>query len=253
MRPSAKYVLHIVSHPRLLLMMISTDLTSQIHLPHCTCLSCLDVILRTYNVARRSRRDLMPAVVLTAACCPKGMEATVYALLAGFQNYGSNVSRSLGVGVINVLGIKTTAPCNFINLPMAIVLCHIVMPLLTLPLIFILIPDALMTEKLLLDEQDTVDSEGDRGKNEDGDKEFNEDDDRTGFDGGEGDTRRPLVPTAPIDMELDSMYSESDVGQSSVTSSFPTDAPSSIASAEQGTFRLGSMDSSNGDVVSPPL
>lgn len=36
--------------------------------------------------------DFMPAVVLTSASCPKGMEATVYSLLAGFQNFGTSAN-----------------------------------------------------------------------------------------------------------------------------------------------------------------
>lgn len=93
--------------------------------------------------------DFMPAVVLTSKVCPKGMEASVYALLASYQNLGSNVSRALGVALIDYLGIKTTAPCDFTNLPIAIFIAHIVLPLLVFPLVFVLIPDAKMTDDLL--------------------------------------------------------------------------------------------------------
>lgn len=93
--------------------------------------------------------DFMPAVVLTSKVCPKGMEASVYALLASYQNLGSNVSRTLGVALIDFLGIKTTAPCDFTNLPKAIFIAHVLLPLLVFPLVFILIPDAKMTDDLL--------------------------------------------------------------------------------------------------------
>ena len=36
--------------------------------------------------------NFMPAVVLTSKVCPENMEATVYALLAGFQNFGQFVA-----------------------------------------------------------------------------------------------------------------------------------------------------------------
>merc|ERR1719285_138069 len=39
----------------------------------------------------------MPGIVLTSKICPKEMEATVYALLAGFQNFGQNVAQSAGL------------------------------------------------------------------------------------------------------------------------------------------------------------
>ena len=34
-----------------------------------------------------SSLEFMPAIVLTSKLCPKDVEATVYALLAGFQNF----------------------------------------------------------------------------------------------------------------------------------------------------------------------
>jgi hypothetical protein len=40
--------------------------------------------------------DWMPGIVLTSKLCPKNMESTVYALLAGFQNFGQSVASSLG-------------------------------------------------------------------------------------------------------------------------------------------------------------
>lgn len=97
--------------------------------------------------------DFMPAVVLTSKVCPKGMEASVYALLASYQNLGVNMSRALGVALIDTLGIKTTSPCNFTNLPWAIFIAHVLLPLLVFPLVFFLIPDANMTDDLMAMEE----------------------------------------------------------------------------------------------------
>lgn len=105
--------------------------------------------------------DFMPAVVLTSKVCPKGMEASVYALLASYQNLGSNVSRTLGVALIDGLGIKTTVPCDFTNLPKAIFIAHVLLPLLVFPLVFMLIPDAKMTDDLL---EQVVEDEEQRGQ-----------------------------------------------------------------------------------------
>jgi len=58
----------------------------------------------------------MPALVLTSKLVPKGLESTVYALLAGFQNFGGVVSSQIGIFATQAVGIKTTAPCNFTNL-----------------------------------------------------------------------------------------------------------------------------------------
>ena len=50
--------------------------------------------------------DFMPAVVLTSKLCPRGIESTVYAVLAGFQNFGQTVSRNVGAFMI-------PGPCAF--------------------------------------------------------------------------------------------------------------------------------------------
>ena len=83
---------------------------------------------------------------------PKGLESTTYALLAGFQNFGGQVSSQLGIYATELAGIKTTTPCNFDNLSPLVAITHCLLPLLAIPLTFILIPDKLMTEKIISDD-----------------------------------------------------------------------------------------------------
>jgi folate/biopterin transporter len=100
--------------------------------------------------------DFMPAVVLTSKVCPKGLESTVYALLAGFQNMGQNVSQSIGAYMISAFGVRTvcepsmgeTCDCNFDSLPSLLFICHMVLPLLTIPLTWVFIPDVKMTDSI---------------------------------------------------------------------------------------------------------
>lgn len=96
-----------------------------------------------------TRIEVMPAIVLTSKVCPRGMEASVYALLVSFQNLGQGVARTVGDGLLDLLNIRTVAPCNFDNLPLAIIIAHVALPLLIFPLIFVLIPDARMTDDLI--------------------------------------------------------------------------------------------------------
>ncbi|GAB0489064.1 hypothetical protein MMPV_000280 [Pyropia vietnamensis] len=95
--------------------------------------------------------DWMPSVVLISKLCPRGVESTVYALLSGFANYGHAVASSLGSLAIDVAGIKTPprGRCDFDNLPLLLVVGHVVLPLLTIPLTWVLIPDARMTDDVL--------------------------------------------------------------------------------------------------------
>jgi len=92
--------------------------------------------------------EFMPAVVLTSKLCPKGFEASVFALLASFQNYGQGVSRSLGAVMMEWFNIQSKAPCDFSKLPMMIAVGHVFIPLLTIPLAYILIPQASMTDTM---------------------------------------------------------------------------------------------------------
>ena len=86
----------------------------------------------------------------------------MYALLASYQNLGGNIARCLGVALIELLQIKTDT-CQFQQLPLAIFIAHILLPLTVVPLVFFLIPDANMTDNLLEesndnDENGTVDN-----------------------------------------------------------------------------------------------
>lgn len=97
----------------------------------------------------------MPAVVIMAQLCPKGMEATMYALLAGCHNLGTAIASSCGAFVLETLGCQPSGALNegaqFKNLWVASAIST-VLPLITLALIPWLIPDARQTEKILKDD-----------------------------------------------------------------------------------------------------
>ena len=98
-----------------------------------------------------SQLDFMPAVVLTSKLCPPGYEAMVYAILSGFQNFGMMVSSTSGRVLATAVGIsaRTCGPCDFDGLAFVVVLCHMILPLLSIPLTFIMIPDAKLSDNLL--------------------------------------------------------------------------------------------------------
>ena len=91
----------------------------------------------------------MPAVVLTSKLCPKDMESTTYALLAGFQNFGQQVARTIGVALMTAFDIRTEPPCQWDGLAEMTALAHILLPLVLVPLTFVLIPAASITSNLL--------------------------------------------------------------------------------------------------------
>lgn len=121
------------------------------HLPLCCC--------GRLNHQRGAHRQIemmnvIPAVVLISKLCPPGVEATVYSLLAGYTNFGVAVASAMGSLAMDVAGIRTPGPgggpCNFDRLPLLIAIGHVGLPLLVLPLTFWLIPNARMTDDLLV-------------------------------------------------------------------------------------------------------
>ena len=99
--------------------------------------------------------DFMPGVVLTSKLCPKHVEATTYALLAGFQNFGQQVARTGGVFAMDALELQPEPAegsggggCDFSALPALLLVSHTLLPLLTVPLTWVLIPDANMRDNL---------------------------------------------------------------------------------------------------------
>jgi len=97
----------------------------------------------------------MPGVVIMSQLCPKGMEATMYALLAGCHNLGNTISSNTGALLLEYLGCQPNGVPNeskqFEHLWVGSALSS-VLPLVTCALIPWLIPDARQTDKLLVDE-----------------------------------------------------------------------------------------------------
>lgn len=97
----------------------------------------------------------MPGVVILSQLCPKGMEATMYALLAGCHNLGNTIASNCGALVLEMFNCQPSGATNesaqFKNLWVASLLST-VLPTLTLVLIPWLIPDVKQTDKLLSEE-----------------------------------------------------------------------------------------------------
>lgn len=95
---------------------------------------------------------LMPMALLTARLCPRGAEATVFAILAGFQNFGMSVSSILGVLLTESFGIRATSTgevgsCEFDGLSETLIIGHCIIPLACLPLTWVLVPSTRMDDE----------------------------------------------------------------------------------------------------------
>lgn len=94
----------------------------------------------------------LPGSVLLSQLCPKGVEATMYALLAGCHNLGLATASYFGAGLLRVLHISPRGADNegaqFDNLWLA-ALIQALLPMITLVLLPFMIPDTVQTDKLL--------------------------------------------------------------------------------------------------------
>jgi len=93
----------------------------------------------------------MPSVVLLSYLCPPGMEATMYAMLAGCHNIGLSISSILGSFLLRVLEIRPNGSLQeteqFRNLWIA-ALIAMVLPLITVVALIHLIPEGRQGEEL---------------------------------------------------------------------------------------------------------
>jgi hypothetical protein len=94
----------------------------------------------------------MPLSIMMNQLCPKGVEATSYALLAGCINLGNALSQYQGAFVLDVLGVRPMGrPAEshqFDNLWQA-ALISVLLPLLPIASIFFLIPNTSQSESIL--------------------------------------------------------------------------------------------------------
>ena len=94
----------------------------------------------------------IPVTVMMSQLCPKDMEATMFAILAGSSNLGSSLAQYIGAYVLDFLHINPSGSAHesrqFENLWIASLIATL-LPTVTLILIPFLIPDKYQTEDLL--------------------------------------------------------------------------------------------------------
>ncbi|KPI87083.1 putative folate/biopterin transporter [Leptomonas seymouri] len=96
----------------------------------------------------------MPMIVLLSRVCPRGSECMVYAIVAGFGNMGSSMSGVIGALLMELVWpvvSRGVGKCDFSNVPMLLLVGHILLPLLLIPLSFLLLPNARICDDLDVD------------------------------------------------------------------------------------------------------
>ncbi|KAK7198526.1 putative pteridine transporter [Novymonas esmeraldas] len=96
----------------------------------------------------------MPMVLLLSRVCPRGSESMIYAIVAGSGNLGASMAGTLGSILLEKVWpivSRGVGKCNFDNLPMLLVVGHFLLPLLIIPLSFLLIPSARICDDIDVD------------------------------------------------------------------------------------------------------
>jgi len=87
---------------------------------------------------------LLPMVIMTSKLVDKGHESTTYAILAGFQNIGQTVSRIIGIALMHGFAVDISSDpykqCNFDGYPSLLVFSHMILPSLSIPLAYVMVP-----------------------------------------------------------------------------------------------------------------
>merc|ERR1712194_859014 len=121
--------------------------------------------------------DGLPSTLLLSKLCPKGVETTVFAILAGFSNVGMSVSGLMGSTALDIFGYSFRGnsidppprrtcsfhsspdldnPTSFHGIARALVGGNLILPFLTIPLTFIFIPKVRLDEDFLFEGDDEV-------------------------------------------------------------------------------------------------
>ena len=86
----------------------------------------------------------LPAATVLAKVVDKNVECTVFTVLAGSVNVGQALALTLGSASMTFVGIHTDlvrGECNFDRFVPLLVISGLIIPLLSIPLIYLLIPD----------------------------------------------------------------------------------------------------------------
>jgi hypothetical protein len=91
----------------------------------------------------------IPTSTIISKVCPKGMEASTYAFLAGISNFAGMFAELSGAAIFEAAGIVTTETvCNFDALPWLVLVCHILVPTaVSIPATW-LVPNIYQTESV---------------------------------------------------------------------------------------------------------
>jgi MFS family permease len=102
----------------------------------------------------------IPSSAIIGKVCPKNMEASTYAYLAGIANFGLMISAIAGAMLAEMFNVKTIGPdCNWENLPMLVLIGHVCLPVVVSVVASFLIPNVPQDSDLLATKEEEAEKE----------------------------------------------------------------------------------------------
>lgn len=91
----------------------------------------------------------LPGTILISQSCPKGLESSVFAFLAGMSNLSLSGTGLTGALVMKLAGIDSSDQvCNYSSLPLLVIVCHFLLPLLVGTASALLLPNTPQNQHL---------------------------------------------------------------------------------------------------------
>lgn len=92
--------------------------------------------------------NYIPIAALLSKSAPPGMESSVFSFLAGIGNFSGLMRELSGALLFDVAGVVTVGECNWQALPVLVLTCHVLGPLVTGVAASFLIPNVQQTENV---------------------------------------------------------------------------------------------------------
>ncbi|CAJ1993331.1 biopterin transporter / BT1 [Leishmania donovani] len=91
----------------------------------------------------------MPMMMLMCRIAPRGSESMVFALLASIYHLGTSTSSAIGYLLMETIWpVVTQGTCDYSNAPWLVITGHIVAPVFILPLAYVLLPSARISDHI---------------------------------------------------------------------------------------------------------
>ncbi|EPY19618.1 pteridine transporter [Strigomonas culicis] len=126
-------------------LMVTERWNARIGIPdHATYLCGYSIIYQFVHVMA-----FMPAEVLNSRLVPRGCEAMVFSIISAFGSIGDTMSYTFGSVLMEFrFPVTTEVPCDYSNTRYLIIISHLCMPLMIIPLSFLLLPHCRICDKL---------------------------------------------------------------------------------------------------------